>query len=380
MKALRKARRRRDEERRPRGPRHHRHPRGARGAGLRGPGPRAAGRGAAEAPPRELKKPKTCYVCKEDFTRLHFFYDALCPPCAELNYEKRFQTASLDGPRRPWSPGARVKIGFQAALKMLRAGARVIATTRFPHDAAAALRARARLRRLEGPPAGPRPRPAPLADASRSSRATSSTPTTGSTSWSTTPARPCGGRPASTRTCSTARRGRVADLPRGARGRCSRATRRCAPRARGGPRARRRRAGRRHRARPPGTAAAAASASPPRPQLSQVRYAYDDETRRERPLPRPAALDADLQQVDLRAQNTWRLTLAEVPTRGDARGPARQRGRALHPLRAPQAADAAPSAPATSTSSTSRRWRGSSRAAPRPTSTRTRTWRRPRST
>ena len=32
--------------------------------------------------------------------------------------------------------GARVKIGFQAALKMLRAGARVIATTRFPHDAA----------------------------------------------------------------------------------------------------------------------------------------------------------------------------------------------------------------------------------------------------
>ena len=32
--------------------------------------------------------------------------------------------------------GARVKIGFQTALKMLRAGARVIATTRFPQDAA----------------------------------------------------------------------------------------------------------------------------------------------------------------------------------------------------------------------------------------------------
>jgi len=31
--------------------------------------------------------------------------------------------------------GARVKIGYQAALKMLRAGARVIATTRFPGDA-----------------------------------------------------------------------------------------------------------------------------------------------------------------------------------------------------------------------------------------------------
>ncbi len=32
--------------------------------------------------------------------------------------------------------GARVKIGYQAAIKLLRAGARVIVTTRFPHDAA----------------------------------------------------------------------------------------------------------------------------------------------------------------------------------------------------------------------------------------------------
>jgi NAD(P)-dependent dehydrogenase (short-subunit alcohol dehydrogenase family) len=32
--------------------------------------------------------------------------------------------------------GARVKIGYQASLKLLRAGAAVVATTRFPHDAA----------------------------------------------------------------------------------------------------------------------------------------------------------------------------------------------------------------------------------------------------
>eukprot|EP00971_Amphidinium_carterae_P070032 1385692-Amphidinium_carterae.1 len=31
--------------------------------------------------------------------------------------------------------GARVKIGFETALKLLRMGARVIATTRFPADA-----------------------------------------------------------------------------------------------------------------------------------------------------------------------------------------------------------------------------------------------------
>src|SRR5437762_574815 len=31
--------------------------------------------------------------------------------------------------------GARVKIGYEIALKLLRAGAAVVATTRFPHDA-----------------------------------------------------------------------------------------------------------------------------------------------------------------------------------------------------------------------------------------------------
>lgn len=94
------------------------------------------GQGEGAAAWRELKKPKNCYVCKREFTRLHFFYDAMCPECAEFNYAKRFQSAPLDG----WVAvitGSRLKIGYQAALKMLRAGARVIATTRFPHDSAA---------------------------------------------------------------------------------------------------------------------------------------------------------------------------------------------------------------------------------------------------
>jgi NAD(P)-dependent dehydrogenase (short-subunit alcohol dehydrogenase family) len=88
---------------------------------------------ASEA--RELIKPRNCYVCKEPYQRLHFFYDSMCQQCAELNYAKRFQTASLEG-RVALITGARVKIGFQAALMMLRAGARVIVTTRFPRDAA----------------------------------------------------------------------------------------------------------------------------------------------------------------------------------------------------------------------------------------------------
>jgi NAD(P)-dependent dehydrogenase (short-subunit alcohol dehydrogenase family) len=83
----------------------------------------------------ELVNPRACYICKALFTRVHFFYDALCPACARLNYAKRFQTASLEG-QTALITGSRLKIGYQAALMMLRAGARVIATTRFPVDSA----------------------------------------------------------------------------------------------------------------------------------------------------------------------------------------------------------------------------------------------------
>jgi NAD(P)-dependent dehydrogenase (short-subunit alcohol dehydrogenase family) len=59
----------------------------------------------------------------------------MCPACAEFNYQKRFQSASLDG-QTALITGSRLKIGYQATLMMLRAGARVIATTRFPVDSA----------------------------------------------------------------------------------------------------------------------------------------------------------------------------------------------------------------------------------------------------
>lgn len=83
----------------------------------------------------QLIHPRDCYICKREFTRVHFFYDALCPDCALLNYSKRFQTASLKD-QVALITGSRLKIGYQAALMMLRAGAHVIATTRFPVDSA----------------------------------------------------------------------------------------------------------------------------------------------------------------------------------------------------------------------------------------------------
>lgn len=84
---------------------------------------------------RWLESPRPCYVCKAEFQKLHFFYDSMCEKCAEFNYSKRFQTASLSG-RVALITGARLKIGYQAALMMLRAGAEVIVTTRFPQDCA----------------------------------------------------------------------------------------------------------------------------------------------------------------------------------------------------------------------------------------------------
>jgi NAD(P)-dependent dehydrogenase (short-subunit alcohol dehydrogenase family) len=78
---------------------------------------------------------RACYVCKQPFARVHRYYDSLCDVCGDFNYAKRGQTADLDG-HYALVTGARVKIGFQASLKLLRAGARVIVTTRFPVDAA----------------------------------------------------------------------------------------------------------------------------------------------------------------------------------------------------------------------------------------------------
>ena len=76
-----------------------------------------------------------CYVCKEKYTHIHHFYDQLCPACAEINYPKRNERADLRG-RVALLTGGRIKIGYQAGLKLLRCGAHLIVTTRFPRDCA----------------------------------------------------------------------------------------------------------------------------------------------------------------------------------------------------------------------------------------------------
>jgi NAD(P)-dependent dehydrogenase (short-subunit alcohol dehydrogenase family) len=85
---------------------------------------------------REAIAPQHCYVCKQDYVDLHSFYDQLCRPCGDFNFRKRTETADLTG-RVALLTGGRVKIGYQAGIKLLRAGAQLIVTTRFPRDSAA---------------------------------------------------------------------------------------------------------------------------------------------------------------------------------------------------------------------------------------------------
>jgi NAD(P)-dependent dehydrogenase (short-subunit alcohol dehydrogenase family) len=86
--------------------------------------------------PRTSPFGRVCYVCKAPYSQIHVFYDQLCPPCAGTNFAARTELADLRG-RVALLTGGRVKIGYQAGLKLLRSGAHLIVTTRFPRNAAA---------------------------------------------------------------------------------------------------------------------------------------------------------------------------------------------------------------------------------------------------
>ena len=81
-----------------------------------------------------LKRPRSCYTCKDRFTKVDAFYHQLCPPCAKLNRERRDARADLTG-KRALLTGGRAKIGMYIALRLLRDGAHTTITTRFPADA-----------------------------------------------------------------------------------------------------------------------------------------------------------------------------------------------------------------------------------------------------
>jgi NAD(P)-dependent dehydrogenase (short-subunit alcohol dehydrogenase family) len=275
---------------------------------------------AAEAPARELKKPRACYVCKAEFTRLHHFYDSMCMECADFNYAKRFQTTSLEG-RLGLVTGSRVKIGFQTSLKMLRAGAEVIATTRFPQDSALRYAQEPDFKdwkhRLHIHGLDLRHPPSVELFARFVEHSFPRLDIIVNNACQTV-RRPPGFYEDLLPTESRAATDFGPDIYAVLK---SHETLKAALDPSAAPKG----------------ALRASGSSPASPvvldraglmnlnggrsgigvvasaQLSQVRYAYDDDTRRDDLFPK-GRLDADLQQVDLRDQNTWRLALADVPT------------------------------------------------------------------
>lgn len=81
-----------------------------------------------------LKKPRPCYICKQDYTVVDAFYHQLCPSCAAMSHAKRDARTDLTG-KRALLTGGRAKIGMYIALRLLRDGAHTTITTRFPRDA-----------------------------------------------------------------------------------------------------------------------------------------------------------------------------------------------------------------------------------------------------
>ena len=76
-----------------------------------------------------------CYSCRSRFSDRHPFYGvSFCPLCASLNFRKRRQSCDFLREATAVVTGGRVKIGHCVALKLLRAGARVFVTSRFPVD------------------------------------------------------------------------------------------------------------------------------------------------------------------------------------------------------------------------------------------------------
>lgn len=82
----------------------------------------------------QLIRSQNCYICKKPFTLVDRFHHQLCPECADENRKWRDARCDLTG-RRALLTGGRAKIGMHIALRLLRDGAHLTITTRFPKDA-----------------------------------------------------------------------------------------------------------------------------------------------------------------------------------------------------------------------------------------------------
>jgi NAD(P)-dependent dehydrogenase (short-subunit alcohol dehydrogenase family) len=91
----------------------------------------------------EEQKTKTrrCYMCRQTCTILnvHDLYPSLCRPCGAFNLgsSQLSQPGKLDlTGRTALVTGGRINLGYHTALRLLRCGANVIVSSRYPADAA----------------------------------------------------------------------------------------------------------------------------------------------------------------------------------------------------------------------------------------------------
>lgn len=77
-----------------------------------------------------------CYICHRELNvnNTHSHYRRMCKTCGDFNEEKRNELSNLSG-YTALVTGGRIKIGYETSLKLLRSGAFVVVTTRFPVDA-----------------------------------------------------------------------------------------------------------------------------------------------------------------------------------------------------------------------------------------------------
>ncbi|TVY88074.1 Uncharacterized protein LAWI1_G007052, partial [Lachnellula willkommii] len=95
------------------------------------------------------KSQRKCYICQFWLVTPHPQYQSLCKPCGDFNLASsnlsRPPNLELVG-KTALVTGARIHLGFHTALRLLRSGAKVIISSRYPRNAA--------LRYLAEPDAG----------------------------------------------------------------------------------------------------------------------------------------------------------------------------------------------------------------------------------
>ncbi|AEQ32706.1 short-chain dehydrogenase-reductase [Megavirus chiliensis] len=72
---------------------------------------------------------RQCYICRQSIKSIHWFYLYQCQKCGDNSLCYRYATRDLSG-RNALVIGGRIKLGYQIALKLLRAGCRVMITSR----------------------------------------------------------------------------------------------------------------------------------------------------------------------------------------------------------------------------------------------------------